>query len=127
MKHKVAAALLAVVVLYPPHGANAQGARIFSARLSPVPLDAKMGVTSSVQVLDSDADRLEAVHHRDVRGLRSPASVARITRAEAGPSRPRDLDLKVSTVRAGRSAVRSTLRRPGQELGPGPILRSASQ
>ena len=42
MKHKVSAALLAVVVLYPAGGANAQGAATYKTRLSPVPLDATM-------------------------------------------------------------------------------------
>ena len=42
MKHKVAAALVTVVVLYPLVGAKAQGATTYKTRLSPVPLDAAM-------------------------------------------------------------------------------------
>ena len=103
MKHQVAAALLAVVVLFPPHGANAQGARTFHARLSPVPLDATMvgnvvGSGSVTATLIGSKLSITGTFE----GLRSPASVARIHRSpKPGIRGPAILDLKVSTGSSG--------------------------
>ena len=103
MKHQVAAALLAMVVLYPPHGANAQGARIFSTRLSPVPLDATMvgnvvGSGSVTATLTGSKLSITGTFE----GLRSPASVARIHKSpKPGIRGPAMLDLKVSTGSSG--------------------------
>jgi len=103
MKHKVGAALLAVVVLYPPHGVNAQGARIFSARLSPVPLDATMvgnvvGSGSVTATLTSSKLSITGTFE----GLRSPASAARIHKSpKPGIRGPATFDLKVSTGSSG--------------------------
>lgn len=103
MKHKVAAAFLAVVVLYPPSSANAQGARVFSARLSPVPLDAKMvgNVVGSGSVTATLAGSKLSITGT-FEGLRSAASVARIHKSpKPGVRGPAILDLKASTGSSG--------------------------
>jgi hypothetical protein len=103
MKHKVAAALLAVVALYPPGGANAQGAATYRTRLSPVPLDATMvgnvvGSGSVTATLTSSKLSITGTFE----GLRSPASVARIHRSpKPGVRGPAILDLKVSSGTSG--------------------------
>ena len=103
MKHQVAAALLAVIVLYPPNGANAQGARTFHARLSPVPLDARMvgnvvGSGSVTATLTGSKLSITGTFE----GLRSPASAARIHKSpKPGIRGPAFLDLKVSTGSSG--------------------------
>ena len=102
MKHKVAAALVAVV-LCPPGGANAQGATTYRTRLSPVPLDAKMvgnvvGSGSVVATLTGSKLSITGTFE----GLRSPASVARIHKSpKPGIRGPATLDLKVSTGLSG--------------------------
>ncbi len=122
MKHKVAAAFLAVVVLYPPPGANAQDARIFSARLSPVPLDATMvgnvvGSGSVTATLTGSKLSLTGTFE----GLRSPASVARIHKSpKPGIRGPAMLDLKVSTGSTGTiSGAFDLTAAQVQELGQG--------
>ena len=103
MRHKIAAALLAVVVLHPPHGANAQGARVLTTRLSPVPLDAAMmgnvaGSGSVTATLTGSKLSITGTFE----GLRSAASVARIHKSpKPGIRGPAILDLKASTGSSG--------------------------
>jgi hypothetical protein len=103
MKHKVSAALLAVVVLYPAGGANAQGATTYRARLSPVPLDATMvgkvvGSGSVTATLTGSKLTVTGTFE----GLSSPANAARIHKSpKAGVRGPAILDLKVSTGSSG--------------------------
>ena len=103
MTHKVAAALLAVAVLYLPPGANAQGARAFSARLSPVPLDAAMvgnvvGSGSVTATLTGSKLSIAGTFE----GLRSAASAVRIHKSpKPGIRGPAILDLKASAGSSG--------------------------
>ena len=103
MKHKVVAALLAVIALSPPGGANAQSATTYRTRLSPVPLDAKMvgnvvGSGSVTATLTGSKLSITGTFE----GLRSPASVARIHKSpKPGVRGPAILDLKVSTGSSG--------------------------
>ena len=103
MKHKVAAALLAVVVLYPPH-------RRECARCSDLQNEAVARAAGCEDGRerrrfgfgDSDADQLQAVRHRHLRGFALAGDCgARSQEPEAGRSRPRLLDLKVSTGTSG--------------------------
>ena len=102
MKHKVAA-LLAVVALCPPIFANAQGARTYSTRLAPVPLDAKMvgNVVGSGSVTATlTGSKLSITGNFE--GLRSAATVARIHKSpKPGVRGPAILDLKVSPGSSG--------------------------
>ncbi len=102
MKLKVAAAL-AVVVLYPLVGANAQGGATYKTRLSPVPLDAKMvgNVVGSGSVTATLVNSKLSVTGT-FEGLSSPATVARVHKSpKAGVRGPAFLDLKVSTGTSG--------------------------
>jgi hypothetical protein len=103
MKDKVSAALVAVVVLYPLLGANAQGATTYKTRLSPVPLDAKMvgNVVGSGSVTATLAGSKLTITGT-FEGLRSPATVARVHKSpKAGVRGPAILDLKVSPGSSG--------------------------
>jgi CHRD domain-containing protein len=103
MKHKVSAALLAVVVLYPAGGANAQAATTYKARLSPVPLDATMvgnvvGSGSVTATLTGSKLSITGTFE----GLRSPATAARIHKSpKPGIRGPAILDLKASAGSSG--------------------------
>jgi len=102
MKHKVAAALVAVVVLYPLGGANAQGTT-YKTRLSPVPLDAAMvgkvvGSGSVAATLTGSKLTVTGTFE----GLSSPANAARVHKSpKAGVRGPAILDLKVSPGTSG--------------------------
>ncbi len=102
MKHKVAAALVAVVVLYPPGGANAQGTT-YKTRLSPVPLDAAMVgkvVGSGSVAATLTGTKLSVTGTFE--GLSSPANAARVHKSpKAGVRGPAILDLKVSPGTSG--------------------------
>jgi CHRD domain-containing protein len=103
MKHKVSAALLAVVVLYPAGAANAQGATTYKTRLSPVPLDATMVgkvVGSGSVTATLTGSKLSVTGTFE--GLSSPANAARIHKSpKAGVRGPAILDLKVSAGSSG--------------------------
>jgi hypothetical protein len=102
MKQKVAA-VLAVVVLYPLVGVNAQGGTTYKTRLSPVPLDAKMvgnvvGLGSVTATLVNSKLSVTGTFE----GLRSPATAARVHKSpKAGVRGPAILDLKVSPGTSG--------------------------
>lgn len=103
MKRTTAAALFGLVMLYPPGGADAQGAATYKARLSPVPLDATMvgnvvGSGSVTATLTGTKLSITGTFE----GLRSPASVARVHRSpKAGVRGPAIFDLKVSPGSSG--------------------------
>ena len=99
MKHKVAAALVTVVVLYPLVGAKAQGATTYKTRLSPVPLDAAM-VGKVVGSGSVTASKLSVTGTFE--GLGSPANAARVHKSpKAGVRGPAILELKVSPGTSG--------------------------
>ena len=103
MKHKVAAALVTVVVLYPLVGARAQGATTYKTRLSPVPLDASMVgkvVGSGSVTATLTGSKLSVTGTFD--GLGSPANAARVHKSpKAGVRGPAILELKVSPGTSG--------------------------
>ena len=103
MSGKIAAALLAVSVLSPPHSANAQGARVFSARLSPVPLDAAMvGHVAGSGAVRATLTGSKLSITGTFEGLRSAASAARIHKSpKPGIRGPAILDLNASTGSSG--------------------------
>ena len=103
MKRTTAAALFGLVMLYPPAGADAQGATTYRARLSPVPLDAKMvgNVVGSGSVMATLTNTKLSITGT-FEGLRSPATAARIHKSpKPGIRGPAIFDLKVSTGSSG--------------------------
>jgi hypothetical protein len=98
-----AAALFGVVMLYAPGGATAQGATTYRARLSPVPLDAKMvgNVVGSGSVT-ATLTNMRLTITGTFEGLRSPATVARIHKGpKPGIRGPATFDLKISAGSSG--------------------------
>ena len=103
MRYKVAAVMLCVVAFYLLPGANAQGARTYYARLSPVPADLTTApnVTGSGSVTATLSGTTLSVAGKFA-DLRSPATVARVHRGrKMGVRGPAAFDLKVSAGTSG--------------------------
>ena len=94
--------LLAALVASFPSGAHAQAAKSFRARLSPVPMDLAMAATiagsGSVTAVLNGA-KLTVTGTFD--GLKSPATVARLHKAQRGVRGPAVLDLQVTSATSG--------------------------
>jgi hypothetical protein len=103
MRRRVVAVVLGVAALYLLPGVHAQGARTYSARLSPVPLDATMvgnvvGSGSVTATLTSSKLSIAGTFT----GLRSSATAVRIHRSpKPGIRGPAIFDLKASAGMSG--------------------------
>jgi CHRD domain-containing protein len=96
------AALLAALLAWPESTAYAQAARSYRARLSPVPIDLAMAATvagsGSVTAVLNGA---KLTVNGTFEGLKSPATVVRLHKAQRGVRGPAVLDLTATNGTSG--------------------------
>jgi len=105
MKHILAiisGATFLVLLAGPLTDANAQAAKTYRTRLSPVPMDVAMATTvagsgSVTAVLNGTKLTVNGTFE----GLKSPATVARLHKAQRGVRGPAILDLQVTSGMSG--------------------------
>ena len=98
----MAAALLFAAMLVGVSSLAAQSARVFKARLSPVPIDVSMQATiAGVGSVTATLDQTTLTITGTYQGLKTPATVARVHRAFRGTRGPAFADLKVSGGMSG--------------------------
>ena len=102
MKHIFLLALLAGLLALPQSELSAQAARAFKARLSSMPYD--LATAPSMTGVGSVTATLTGVRltiNGTFEGLSSPATVARLHKAQRGVRGPAVLDIKVSAGTSG--------------------------
>jgi len=97
MREKVLAAVCALAVGLPTVSIAAQSGKTYKARLSPVPMDAQMAATvsglgSATATLNGTTLTVSGMFD----GLKSPATIAQIHKAQRGVRGPVVFDLKVT-------------------------------
>ena len=102
MKHIFSLALLAALLALPQPELSAQAVRVFKARLSSMPYDlatapSMTGVGSVTATLTGARLTINGTFE----GLSSPATVARLHKAQRGVRGPAVLDIKVSAGTSG--------------------------
>ena len=99
----ISVAVLTALVALPQSGLRAQAGKTFKGRLSPMPMDLAMaanmagGVGSMTAVLNGSTLTLTGTFE----GLKTPATVARLHKAQAGTRGAAVLDLQVTSGTSG--------------------------
>ncbi len=103
MKHILSVALLTALVALPPSIAQAQASKTYKGRLSPMPMDLAMaanmagGQGSMTAVLTGTKLVLTGTFE----GMKSPATVARLHKAQAGVRGAAVVDIQVTAATSG--------------------------
>jgi CHRD domain len=102
MKHIVATAFFAVILLLSHPLAEAQAAKTYKTRLAPVPMDLSMAATvagfgSVTAVLSGTKLTVNGTFE----GLRSPATIVQVHKGQRGVRGPVVLDLQATKAIAG--------------------------